>query len=129
MQCEYTSLLPQLPQEDRYEEYTGFHFSPYCGLLPTPEVLKTGDVSVGTSLCGVRLIAARKRLGEVVGTDGAGEAPAPNSVGRYLYGRIEGATAGTDGALGFAGVGGVVGAGGAAGTDGAERWSGRGALD
>jgi hypothetical protein len=78
----------------------------------------TGDVSVETSLCGPTY-ANQKQLRLVVGTDGADEAPAPIRVGRYLNGRIEGATAGTDGALSSAGVGGVVGAGGAASTDGA----------
>ncbi len=80
-----------------------------------------------TSLCGPTY-ANQKQLRVVVGTDGADEAPAPIRVGRCLNGRIEGATAGTDGALSSAGVGGVVGAGGAAGTDGAAGSAGEGGL-
>ncbi len=55
--------------------------------------------------------ANQKQLRLVVGTDGADEAPAPIRIGRYLNGRIEGVTAGTDGELSSACVGGVVGAG------------------
>ncbi len=57
-QWQYTSLLPlvpRLPQEDRYEEYSGFKLSLHRRILPSPEILKTGDVSVETAVAGCLL--------------------------------------------------------------------------
>ncbi len=48
----FCPLIPRLPQEDRYEEYTVFKFSLHCGLFPPPHAFKTGDVGVETSLRG-----------------------------------------------------------------------------
>jgi hypothetical protein len=40
----FCPLVPRLPQEDCYEEYTGFKFSLPCGLLSPPKLSKTRGI-------------------------------------------------------------------------------------
>ena len=109
----FCPLVPRLPQEDRYEEYTGFKFSLHCGILPPSQILKTGDVSVETAPRGPPIYTNQKQLrlvvAEVASTTGRAELLLRTLVG----------LAGTDGAAGSAGADEMVEVGGAASMVGA----------
>ena len=75
----FCPLVPQLPQEDRYEEYTGFKFSFHYGLLPRQEFSKTGELAVQNTLPGhryanqqeLRLVVISSLIGRLIGMGGS----------------------------------------------------------
>jgi hypothetical protein len=74
----FCPLVPRLPQEDCYEEYTGFNFSLPCGLLSPPKLSKTGGiveervlVPASANQTKLRLVVTSSLIGGLMGTGGS----------------------------------------------------------